>query len=296
MRQYLNLFKHYLLFEKNLSDNSIDAYFRDISRFIDYIETQGIPSVDKIASAHIQRFLQILAQIGLSASSTTRNLSSIRSFFNFLIADNYLNQDPTSAIQNPKLPKTLPAVLSYPEVLDIIAQIPIDSPQGIRNRAMIELLYACGLRVSELLSIQTDYIFFNEMIVKVFGKGRKERYVPVSVSALAWIRRYLDEVRPSLSRTGISPPILFLNNRGLGMSRMGFWKIINRYVKAVGIKRNIHPHTFRHSFATHLVENGADLRAVQEMLGHADISTTQIYTHLDRSFIKKEYKQYHPRS
>jgi len=296
MRQYLNLFKHYLLFEKNLSDNSIDAYLRDTSRFIDYIETQGIKSVDEIRSAHIQRFLHILAQIGLSASSTTRNLSSIRGFFHFLITDNFLVQDPSASIQNPKLPKTLPTVLSYQEVLSILEQVPVDSAQGIRNRAMIELLYACGLRVSELLTFQSDSLFFDEMVVKVFGKGRKERYVPVSHQALNWIRRYLAEVRPLLMKPGISPAILFLNRQGKGMSRMGFWKIINSYVKAANIKRNIHPHTFRHSFATHLVENGADLRAVQEMLGHADISTTQIYTHLNRSFIQKEYSLFHPRS
>ena len=288
-------YKSYLLFEQNLTPNSVDAYTRDVRRYLDYLQRIGVKSALDAKPSHVHRLIQLLSELGLSANSLARNISSIRGFYRFLIGENLTAKDPTQHIDRPKLARRLPSVLTYEEV-KALAEIPDTSTGlGLRNRAMIETIYASGLRISELLSLQLKSVYFDQNVLRVFGKGRKERLVPISDKALGWIKRYLDEARPALDKRRQSQGILFLNNRGTAMSRMGFWKILNQCIQTAGIRKDIHPHTFRHSFATHLLENGADLRAVQEMLGHADISTTQIYTHLDRSFLQQEYKAYHPR-
>ncbi len=296
MNDLFQQYKSYLVFEQNLSPNSIDAYTRDVHRFLKYLKTIGIKSALQVKAAHIQRLIQLLSEMGLSAQSVARNLSSIRGFYHFLIAENLLDQDPTETIDRPKLARRLPSVLTYDEVQKILSLPDVSNHLGLRDKAMLETLYACGLRISELLTLQIRDIYEKQNFVRIFGKGRKERLVPISDTALKWIKRYSDQARPLLDRYQRSQGGLFLSVRGTAMSRMGFWKILKKYVDKAGIRKEIHPHTFRHSFATHLLENGADLRAVQEMLGHADISTTQIYTHVDRTFLLQEYQSFHPRS
>ncbi len=291
-RQY----QSYLEFEQNLSPNSVDGYLRDVQRYLNYLKTIGLSSPAAAQAKHIQRLIHMLSELGLSPGSLARNLSAIRSFYRFLIGENITDNDPTQSIDRPKMSRHLPSVLTFDEIQKILDLPDINTHLGLRNRAMLETLYASGLRISELLHLMLKQVYFDQEILRVFGKGRKERFVPISERALGWIRAYLDRSRPLLDRKGKSDGALFLSVRGSAMSRMGFWKILNGYVKQAGIRKEIHPHTFRHSFATHLLENGADLRAVQEMLGHADISTTQIYTHLDRSYIQQEYKVFHPRS
>ncbi len=296
MIDLLQEYKSYLSFEQNLTDNSIAAYTRDIRRYLDYLKTIGLNSPLKATTTHIQRFIRLLSQMGLSANSVARNLSSIRGFYRFLIEENFIDFDPTETIDRPKLARRLPAVLSYDEVRKIIELPDVKHYLGLRDRAMLEMIYACGLRISELLNLKMTDIFWKEEFVRVWGKGRKERLVPIASTALNWLKRYLDRSRPVLDRYRNAQGVLFLNARGGPLSRMGFWKILKNYADQANIRKAIHPHTFRHSFATHLLEGGADLRAVQEMLGHADISTTQIYTHIDRTFLKEEYQTFHPRS
>ncbi len=296
MKTYLDQFIAYLKFERNLSENSIDAYSKDLSRYISFLGGRKIKIPEEIKENDVSRLIQSLSHLGLAASSVSRNLSSIKSFHKFLVGENILNNDPTENIKGPKLRRHLPSVLSFDEIQSIIKQINIKTSLGLRDRAMIELIYASGLRITELLQLPLRETYFNESIIRVFGKGSKERLVPTSEVALNWISKYLDTARPYLDRFNRSDGITFLNVRGTVMSRMGFWKILKGLVNLAGIRKEITPHTFRHSFATHLLEGGADLRAVQEMLGHADISTTQIYTHLDRTYLKQVYQQFHPRA
>jgi len=296
MNAYLEQYLIYLRYEKNLSENSIDAYKRDLERYIAYLSARRTDRPDAVKENQVSRLLQVLSELGLTPSSIARNLSSIRSFHRFLIAEDLAVTDPTEHIQGPKLRRHLPSVLSFQEIESILNIIDIKKTTGIRDRAMIELLYASGLRISELLELPLREIYFDDGFLRIFGKGSKERLVPTSPRALAWVREYLDRGRPYLDKYQRGKGYAFLSVRGTAMSRMGFWKIISQYVQQSGIRKEVHPHTFRHSFATHLLEGGADLRAVQEMLGHADISTTQIYTHLDRSYLKQVYEQFHPRA
>jgi integrase/recombinase XerD len=296
MTEYLDQYLNYLRFERNLSENSISAYQTDLQRYLTYLNVQEVNRLPQIKEKHIRKLLQTLSEIGLSPTSLARNLSSIRSFHRFLISEDLLSSDPSHHIQGPKISRHLPSVLTFDEIEQICSRIASDNYLGIRDRAMIELLYASGLRISELLLLPVGEIYFQEGFVRILGKGSKERLVPTSDRALNWIRRYLDLSRPLLDKYNRSEGIIFLSVRGKAMSRMGLWKIIQHYVRESAIKKKIHPHTFRHSFATHLLEGGADLRAVQEMLGHADISTTQIYTHLDRTYLKQVYHQFHPRA
>jgi len=296
MTDYLQQYLNYLKFEKNLSDNSVSSYKNDLERYINYLDTQKINRPEYIQAKHIRRLLQLLSELGLSASTLARNLSSIRSFHLFLISEDLIKSDPSEHVDGPKLRRHLPSVLSFNEIELLCKNISIDDPLGLRDRAMIEVLYACGLRISELLTLLLREIYFKEEFIRILGKGSKQRLVPISIRALNWIKKYLELSRPVLDKHQRSNGVAFLSIRGTRMSRMGFWKILNKYIKESGIRKEIHPHTFRHSFATHLLEGGADLRAVQEMLGHSDISTTQIYTHLDRSYLQQEYKDYHPRA
>ena len=296
MIEYLHQYLNFLRIEKNLSENSISAYKTDLERYLSYLAARNIKRLSQIEEKHVRKLIQTMSELGLNSSSLSRNLSSIRSFHKFLLSENLLSIDPTGHIQGPKIRRYLPSVISFNEVELILDQINISAYLGIRDRAMIELLYASGLRVSELLNLPTREVYFQDAFIRILGKGSKERLVPTSMRALDWIKKYLDSTRPSLDKFQRSNGILFLSVRGTAMSRMGFWKIVQGYVQNCGIKKEVHPHTFRHSFATHLLEGGADLRAVQEMLGHADISTTQIYTHLDRSYLKQVYQQFHPRA
>lgn len=296
MTDYLQQYLNYLRFEKNLSDNSVSSYKSDLERYINYLSTQKINRPEYIQSKHIRRLLQLLSELGLSTSTLARNLSSIRSFHLFLISEELIKSDPSEHVDGPKLRRHLPSVLTFDEIELLCLNISIDDPLGLRDRAMIEVLYACGLRISELLTLLLREIYFKEEFIRILGKGSKQRLVPISIRALNWVKKYLELSRPVLDKHQRSSGAAFLSIRGTIMSRMGFWKILQKYIRESGIRKEIHPHTFRHSFATHLLEGGADLRAVQEMLGHSDISTTQIYTHLDRSYLQQEYKDYHPRA
>lgn len=296
MISYLKQYLNYLRFEKNLSDNTVSSYKNDLERYINYLNTQKISRPENIQSKHIRRLLQLLSELGLSTSTLARNLSSIRSFHLFLISEDLISSDPSEHVDGPKLRRNLPSVLTFDEIEKICQKVNVADTLGLRDRAMIEVLYACGLRISELLSLLVREIYFKEEFIRIIGKGSKERLVPISSRALNWISKYFNLSRPLLDKYQRSSGIAFLNIRGTGLSRMGFWKILQKYIMDSDIRKDIHPHTFRHSFATHLLEGGADLRAVQEMLGHSDISTTQIYTHLDRSYLQQEYKHYHPRA
>jgi integrase/recombinase XerD len=233
--------------------------------------------------------------LGLSSTTSARYFSSIKGFFNYLHINKYIQENPVERLSSPKLSKNLPVVLTVEEIDAIINLPDTNTKLGLRDKALLELLYACGTRVTEIINLKISDLFLKEEIIRVFGKGSKERIVPIGSSAIHWVEEYLLKSRPLLEKKLKSENIVFLNNRGMKLSRMGVWKIINRYTIQSGVKREVHPHTFRHSFATHLLEGGADLRAVQEMLGHADISTTQIYTHIDRDYIKQVHKEFHPR-
>jgi len=291
LKEYLSVLK----LEKNLSDNTIESYKNDISALFHFLEDYKIDDPSEIHSAHLISFFKELFNIGLNSSSAARYYSSIKGFFNYLLGCKYIKENPIEKVPSPKLAKHLPPVLSVNEINEILSRPDIKDKLGLRDKAILETFYACGLRVSELINLKLSDLFFDEEIIRAFGKGSKERLIPIGSSAREWVSNYLKQSRPLLQKKMKSENYLFLNSRGSKLSRMGVWKIVERYVKEAGIEKEVHPHTFRHSFATHLLEGGADLRAVQEMLGHADISTTQIYTHIDREYIKQVHKEFHPR-
>lgn len=291
LKEYLG----YLKLEKNLSENTISSYKNDLSSFFHFLEENKITDPSEIKSSVIVDFFKKLEKVGLASSSAARYFSSLKGFLNYLLGNNYITNNPIEKVSAPKLEKNLPGVLSVSEIEKILSAPDTEGTLGIRDKTILEVFYACGLRISELLSLKLSDLFLNEEMIRVFGKGSKERVVPIGSSAINWIQIYLTKSRPLLQKKMKSENYLFLNIRGAKLSRMGVWKIVDRYVKEAGIEKPVHPHTFRHSFATHLIEGGADLRSVQEMLGHADISTTQIYTHIDREFIKQVHKQFHPR-
>ncbi len=284
-----------LLFDKGLSKLTLESYGNDLKRYFDFLESEGVSDPEDILPEHIHDFILLLNDLGLTVNSVIRNLSSIRNFHKFMVNEDICPNNPALHIETPKQPKIYPAVLSVEEIEKIFSVPDTSTELGLRDRTMLEMTYACGLRISELLTLEYNSVIFPEGIVRVIGKRNKERIVPIGSSALGFLRSYLSDVRPQLAARGKSKNILFLNSRGNKMSRMGFWKILRKYVQLANLSVEIHPHTFRHSFATHLLEGGADLRSVQEMLGHADISTTQIYTHIDREHLKQVYRQYHPR-
>jgi len=291
LKEYLGV----LTLERNLSDNTVLSYKNDINALIRFVEDRHIDDPSKIDSNVLSSFFKTLQKIGLSKTSAARYYSSLKGFFTYLHVNKYITKNPIERVPAPKLSKTLPGVLSVDEVNRVLSQPDTDDKLGLRDKAILEILYACGIRVSELIGLKISGLLFNEEIIRVFGKGSKERLIPIGSSAVNWVNEYLKKSRPLLEKKMKSEGYLFLNSRGTKLSRMGVWKIVDRYVKKAGIEKEVHPHTFRHSFATHLLEGGADLRAVQEMLGHSDISTTQIYTHIDRDYIKQVHKQFHPR-
>lgn len=296
MKHLLEQFLDYLSIEQNLSFNTIDSYRNDLRRYLEFVTSERkFSDLNQITSKDVSAFIHLLNSLGLSPKSISRNLSAIRTFHKYLMNEDILEDDPAENIDMPKLPKTLPSVLEIAEVEKILEQPDTLEHLGIRDRTMLELIYACGLRISELLSLKQNDIRTDAGFLRVFGKGSKERMIPVGEVAMNWILVYQEKVRPHLLGKQASDDVLFLNSRGKKMSRMGFWKILKRYTDMAGIKKEVTPHTFRHSFATHLLEGGADLRVVQELLGHSDISTTQIYTHIDREYLKEVHKTFHPR-
>lgn len=293
---YLQRFINHLNFERGLSDNTLASYKNDIMRFIEFLMNYKIKDFSEADEKILNSFLITLFELGLSNSTRARYLSSIKSFYKFLSSINAISLDITETLEAPKIKRKLPETLSYEEINKIIESPDTNTDKGIRDRAILELLYACGLRVSELIALKSRDFLPDIGIIRVFGKGSKERIVPVGSSAIEWVELYNKKVRPLLLNKIKSTDILFLNKKGQPLTRMAIWKFINHYTQLAGISKKVHPHIFRHSFATHLIEGGADLRAVQEMLGHADISTTQIYTHLDRDYIKEVHRTFHPRA
>lgn len=295
MELFLKEYLAHIKLEKNLSQNTVSSYKNDINAFISFLKNFDINDPSRVSSDDIGKFFKTLRELGLSGSSSARYFSSLKGFFLYLLKNKYILKNPIEKITAPRISKKLPGVLDVNEVDQILSAPDINEKLGVRDKAILELFYACGTRVSELINLKVNDLFFDDEIIRVFGKGSKERLIPIGSSAVRWAKEYLKKSRPLLMKKSKSENILFLNSRGSRLSRMGVWKIIDCYVKEAGIEKDVHPHTFRHSFATHLLEGGADLRAVQEMLGHADISTTQIYTHIDRDYIKQMHKQFHPR-
>lgn len=290
-------FKSYLKLERSLSKNSIDAYIRDIEKFSQYFDFKKVKiSPNDVQSKDIKEFLEWINELGMTASSQARVLSGVKSYYKYLMIEDVIKTDPAAIIETPKLGRKLPDTLSLDEINQIIETVDASSAEGMRNKALLETLYACGLRVSELVNLKLSDIYFEIDFIKVTGKGDKERFVPIGSSAKKFIKIYIDEVRVHQSIKKGEEDYVFLNRRGSRLTRVMVFTIIKRLVQKAGIKKNISPHTFRHSFATHLVEGGADLRAVQEMLGHESITTTEIYTHLDRNYLKETIISFHPRS
>jgi integrase/recombinase XerD len=294
LRFQLDRFGDYLTLEQGLAAMTLEAYGRDMQRLVEYVTAKGAQSPLDITSRLLRDFVYHLKDLGLAASSIRRNISAIRTYFKFLLSDGVVVRDPSERLETPRRGRTLPDVLSVEELTRLIAAPTLDDPLVFRDRAMLELAYGAGLRVSEWISIGVRDVLMEDKLVRVFGKGSKERLVPIGRSAIGAVATYIRESRPRLEK-GAGKGALFLNARGEPLSRMGAWKILRKYVDRCGIAKEVSPHTLRHSFATHLLEGGADLRAVQEMLGHADISTTQIYTHVDREYLRKVHKQFHPR-
>ena len=300
MNRYRDQFLQYLTLEKNASKNTIASYRIDLTRYLGYLEGEKVRAPQHVTEEHLAAFSQRLHEAGLAPRSVTRCLSAIKGFHKFLVGDGIVKNNPTLALERPKLGRPLPGVLTQREVEDILRQPERSEDRGkrlwIRDKAILEVLYASGIRVTELVTLRQADVKPNPGLIRVFGKGSKERLVPIGGSALRWVDRYRRECRPGLLRRGAaSQDAVFLNARGRPMTRMAIWKIVQDYAGKAGIAKEVHPHTFRHSFATHLLEGGADLRAVQEMLGHSDISTTQIYTHIDRAYLKEVHKTFHPR-
>jgi len=290
-------FRDYLKIERSLSGNSVEAYEHDIVKFMQYLELTE-PSVGpmQVKGKHIQLFLEYITELGMSAYSQARILSGIKSFFRFLLMEEIRDEDPSSLIDSPKLGRKLPDTLSFPEIEQLLQAIDLSKPEGARNRAMLETLYSCGLRVTELVELKISNLFFEDGFIKVLGKGNKERLVPIGRDARKFISIYRNEVRCHLTIVKGAENYVFLNRRGNKLTRVMVFTIIKDLALKVGLNKTVSPHTFRHSFATHLIEGGADLRAVQDMLGHESITTTEIYTHLDRDYLQQIIKDFHPRS
>ena len=292
---YKKGFKAYLQLEKSLSDNSVQAYLRDIELLTNYLqETKSLKKPAELVLKDLQHFVQWIGEVGMLASSQARIISGLRAFYKYCLLENISATDPTALLEAPKLKRSLPDTLSFEEIESMIQQIDLSKPEGGRNKAILETMYSCGLRVSEVVGLKISQLYLDVGFIRVTGKGDKERLVPIGSSAIKYINIYKNEIRVHLAVQKGKEDILFLNNSGGQLSRVMIFYIIKALAVKAGIKKTVSPHTFRHSFATHLVEGGADLRAVQEMLGHASITTTEIYTHLDREFLRKTLEQFHP--
>ena len=290
-------FRNYLKLERSLSQNSIEAYVHDVNLLEQYLEFAKLEvSPLAISRKHLQNFLQHINDLGMSAHSQARILSGIKGFYKYLLSEELIEKDPTTLIEGPRLGRKLPDTLGYAEIVKLLDAIDLSSPEGGRNRAMLEILYSSGLRVSELVELKRANVYFDLGFLRVIGKGNKERLVPIGRDAMRYLKIYLEEIRVHVPVQKAFEGYVFLNRRGMKISRVSIFLIIKALATKVGLKKSISPHTFRHSFATHLIEGGADLRAVQEMLGHESITTTEIYTHLDRDYLKQVIKEFHPRS
>lgn len=298
--QHIRQFGHYLKLERSLSANSIEAYLHDVAlleRFMSLEHPQVTPL--KTSSSQLRSFLEYLHTLGMSAHSQARILSGLKAFYKFLLFEELIETDPTTLLEGPKLGRKLPDTLSYPEIEKLLAAIDLSSPEGTRNRAMLEVLYSSGLRVTELVELKLNNVHADTGFLRVTGKGNKERLVPIGRDALKYLRLYTSDVRgkpPHKSPQKGFEHVVFLNRHGRMLTRVMVFTIIKKLAAAVGLGKTISPHTFRHSFATHLIEGGADLRAVQEMLGHESITTTEIYTHLDRDYLRQVIQEFHPRA
>ncbi|MGZ8553746.1 MAG: site-specific tyrosine recombinase XerD [Chitinophagaceae bacterium] len=292
---YKKGFKGYLRLEKSLADNSVEAYLRDIDKLTQYLqEASSLRTPANIELKDLQRFIKWIAELGMTPSSQARIISGIKAFYKYCLLENISTTDPTTLLEAPKLKRSLPDVLSFDEIENIIAQIDLSKPEGGRNKAILETMYSCGLRVSETVNLKISQLYLDVGYIRVIGKGDKERLIPIGSSAIHFITIYKNEIRVHIQPKQGNEDILFLNSRGTKLSRVMIFLIIKDLARKAGIKKIVSPHTLRHSFATHLVEGGADLRAVQEMLGHESITTTEIYTHLDREFLRKTLEQFHP--
>lgn len=293
---YLKGFKAYLQLERSLSANSIEAYLRDVEKLVLYLLSAGhqLPP-DQVTLPHLQSFIQSIATLGMTATSQARIISGIKAFYKYLLLEDIVKLDPTQLLEAPKTRRQLPDVLTFEEIELIIDQVKAGTPEGQRNRAILETMYSCGLRVSEVTSLKISQLHFDAGFIRVLGKGDKERLVPIGRDAMKYINIYKEEIRVHVPVKKGQEDILFLNRRGSALTRVMIFLVIKDLTAAAGITKQVSPHTFRHSFATHLVEGGADLRAVQEMLGHESITTTEIYTHLDREFLRDTLQQFHPR-
>jgi integrase/recombinase XerD len=294
MEKFLNVFLNHLSLERSLSPNTVESYKIDLKRYIKFLGDEKVSSLEEIKENHITKLIGRLSLLGLKATSIARNLAAIRSFHKFLVREGYSDTDPAGVLESPKPWRKLPMVLDVEEMKKLLKQPKGSDPLALRDKAILEFLYATGVRISELIGVKRKNLLLEVGLVRVIGKGQKERVVPIGEKAIKSVEKYLSESRPHLANQN-SQDVLFLNRRGGQLSRMGAWKILRKYVNRAGIKKKVSPHTIRHAFATHLLDGGADLRAVQEMLGHADISTTQIYTHLDRHYLKDVHRTFHPR-
>jgi integrase/recombinase XerD len=291
-------FGTHLQLERSLSDNTLEAYLDDISKLRQFSETLLPPPMpEEITYSQLKEFVKWVHELGVHPRSQARILSGLRTFYKFMLMENLIENDPTALLESPKIGRKLPEVLSIEEIDKLIGAIDLSKPEGQRNKAMLETLYSCGLRVSELVSLKISDLHFDSGFLKVVGKGDKERLIPVSPRAIKEIQNYMPDRHKLLDKMdSVSENIVFLNSRGKGLSRVMIFTIIKQLARMIDLKKTISPHTFRHSFATHLVDGGADLRAVQEMLGHESIQTTEIYTHLDREFLRDTIIRFHPRS
>ncbi|MER3464218.1 MAG: site-specific tyrosine recombinase XerD [Chitinophagaceae bacterium] len=292
---YKKGFKAYLQLERSLSENSIEAYLNDVEKLTYYLQSKGhLKAPSELDLKILQGFIKWIAELGMTQTSQSRIISGIRTFYKYCLLEDLSTTDPTTLLEAPKLKRTLPDVLSFGEIEQIIGEIDLSTPEGGRNKAILETMYSCGLRVSEVVNLKISQLYLDVGFVRVIGKGNKERLVPIGSDAIKYINIYRQNLRVHIPIQKGEEDILFLNRRGKRLTRVMIFLIIKDLTAKAGIKKNISPHTFRHSFATHLVEGGADLRAVQEMLGHESITTTEIYTHLDREFLRKTLEKFHP--
>lgn len=288
-------FRDYLTFDRGLSERTVQAYCRDVRKLARFLEVEGTSAPEDVSHVDLRDYIYRLKDEGLAASSIRRAISSARTYFSFLLEEGVLQSDPTERIESPRTWQRLPTFLTREEVVRLVESPSEDDPAYWRDRAILELLYATGIRVSELVTAKVSHLDLDEDLLQVFGKGSKERLVPVGRTAAIVVRRYLSEVRPRLDK-GRGEGILFLNQRGRPLTRAAVWVLVKRAAERAGVEKAVSPHTLRHTFATHLLEGGADLAAVQELLGHADISTTQIYTHVDREYLRDVHRRFHPRA
>ncbi|MFV0605375.1 MAG: site-specific tyrosine recombinase XerD [Niabella sp.] len=292
---YKKNFKAYLQLEKSLSENSVEAYLHDLDKLTEYLRDTGKTAAPGDISLQVlQQFIQWIAELGMTPSSQSRIISGIKAFYKYCLLEDIVQDNPSFLLQAPKIKRTLPDVLDFSEIENIIAQIDVSKPEGVRNKAILEVMYSCGLRVSEVVGLKISQLYLDVGFVRVIGKGDKERLVPIGTDAVKYLAIYLKEIRVHIPVKKGNEDIVFLNRRGTKMSRVMIFLIIKELTAKAGITKTVSPHTFRHSFATHLIEGGANLRAVQEMLGHESITTTEIYTHLDREFLRKTLEQFHP--